>query len=91
MSGHPGSGDGAAMRPPAKLPAHGPTAATVCLTHLRFIPCRRQDGCRLSSDPADVERISAYQACPVEWCDQHDAPYQWCLHRGKTHPNGPSS
>ncbi len=36
-------------------------ALTVCRTHLRFVPCRRRDGCDLSSDPADVSRVRAYQ------------------------------
>lgn len=39
----------------------GPDVAVVCVTHKRFAPCRRQDGCVISGDPADVERVSVYQ------------------------------
>lgn len=38
------------------------TPVTVCVTHLRFIPCRAgSPECRFSGDPADVERVRAYQ------------------------------
>lgn len=36
--------------------------ATVCVTHMRFIPCRREAGCLISVLPADVERVRKYQA-----------------------------
>lgn len=35
--------------------------ATVCVTHMRFIPCRREDGCLISVLPDDVERVRRYQ------------------------------
>lgn len=35
---------------------------TVCTTHRRFVPCRKRDGCRFSSDPKDVESVRQYQA-----------------------------
>ncbi len=35
----------------------------VCLTHKRFIPCRRTSGiCELSCDTADVEKVRQWQA-----------------------------
>lgn len=37
------------------------SGAVVCTTHMRFIPCRKQDGCVISEDPEDVARVSAYQ------------------------------
>lgn len=33
----------------------------VCVTHLRFVPCRRNDRCRLSSHPSDVAIVRCYQ------------------------------
>ncbi len=33
----------------------------VCVTHMRFIPCRAQGGCVISEDPGDVERTREYQ------------------------------
>ena len=33
---------------------------TVCVPHMRFIPCRKDDGCRLSDDPEDVAHVEAY-------------------------------
>ncbi len=37
---------------------------TVCLGHMRFIPCRGKPAgaCVWSSDPADVEAVRRYQA-----------------------------
>jgi hypothetical protein len=35
--------------------------ATVCVTHMRFIPCRKEDGCLISVLPDDVERVRRYQ------------------------------
>lgn len=34
----------------------------VCTTHMRFIPCRKEDGtCNYSEDPVDVDRVYRYQ------------------------------
>lgn len=33
----------------------------VCVTHLRFVPCRREGPCEFSSSDDDVERVRAYQ------------------------------
>jgi hypothetical protein len=34
----------------------------VCLTHKRFIPCRKDDGtCQLSTKQEDIEYVHAYQ------------------------------
>jgi hypothetical protein len=34
----------------------------VCIAHMRFEPCRKAGaGCRLSSDPEDVLRVTSYQ------------------------------
>lgn len=33
----------------------------VCVTHLRFVPCRSDDGCVVSLDPEDVHRVRLYQ------------------------------
>lgn len=33
----------------------------VCMTHLRFIPCRSQGPCEFSGSDEDVERVRAYQ------------------------------
>lgn len=33
----------------------------VCVTHLRFVPCRKRQGCVTSVLPADVERVRAFQ------------------------------
>ena len=33
----------------------------VCITHLRFIPCRREDGCVFSEDEEDIEKVRQYQ------------------------------
>lgn len=41
---------------------------TVCLSHLRFIPCRRHEGntpCVLSDREEDVAHVQAYQAGEV--------------------------
>ena len=39
-----------------------PTENTVCVTHKRFVPCRRSDGfCVFSSTPEDVENVRGYQ------------------------------
>lgn len=39
-----------------------PYATTVCVTHRRFIPCRTEDGCVLSSEPSDVDAVYAWQS-----------------------------
>ncbi len=34
------------------------TGAVVCTAHMRFIPCRKDDGtCNYSEDPADIDRV----------------------------------
>lgn len=33
----------------------------VCITHLRFIPCRVDSGCHITDLPAAVEMVRAYQ------------------------------
>ena len=33
----------------------------VCVTHKRYAPCRREVGCLISSEPADVEMVRQYQ------------------------------
>lgn len=33
-----------------------------CITHKRFIPCRKQDGCVFSSDPEDIRMVREYQS-----------------------------
>lgn len=36
--------------------------AVVCTTHMRFVPCRRDDGtCNYSEDAVDVDRVYRYQ------------------------------
>ena len=38
------------------------TGAVVCTTHMRFVPCRKDDGtCNYSEDPADTDRVYRYQ------------------------------
>jgi hypothetical protein len=40
---------------------------TVCLTHKRFIPCRKDDGtCQLSRNPEDVDHVRRYQNGEVD-------------------------
>lgn len=34
---------------------------TVCITHRRFIPCRKSFGCVFSTDPEHVEDVRKYQ------------------------------
>lgn len=34
---------------------------TVCVVHLRFIPCRAPEGCSLSSHPDAVTAVRNYQ------------------------------
>jgi hypothetical protein len=37
---------------------------TVCVTHLRFFPCRHESAtspCKLSTEAVDVEAVRAYQ------------------------------
>lgn len=35
----------------------------VCVTHKRFVPCRKNDEeCFFSSDPGDIGRVRAYQS-----------------------------
>lgn len=41
-----------------------PAVTPVCLTHMRFIPCRtgeREGGCVLSEAPEDIARVSEFQ------------------------------
>lgn len=39
-----------------------PDNTTVCVTHKRFVPCRKQDGtCVFSEDKADVDHVRIYQ------------------------------
>jgi hypothetical protein len=33
----------------------------VCVTHMRFIPCRRDGGHVISEEPADIERVRVFQ------------------------------
>lgn len=33
----------------------------VCLTHKRFIPCRKHDGCVISVEQKDIDDVRAYQ------------------------------
>lgn len=35
---------------------------TVCVTHKRFIPCRKNDGCVISTEQKDVDDVRAYQS-----------------------------
>lgn len=38
------------------------TGAVVCTAHMRFVPCRKEDGtCTYSEDPVDVDRVHRYQ------------------------------
>jgi hypothetical protein len=39
----------------------GDVPAAVCVTHLRFVPCRKQAGCVTSVLPGDVERVRVFQ------------------------------
>lgn len=39
----------------------GSDEVTVCLTHRRFVPCRRMDGCQWSSEPGDVADVREWQ------------------------------
>ena len=42
------------------------TPPTVCLAHMRFVPCRRDGDHEISTDPVDVARVNAYhQETPV--------------------------
>jgi hypothetical protein len=36
-------------------------SATVCLTHMRFIPCRTDNGCKFSTEQEDIRAVTAYQ------------------------------
>lgn len=39
-----------------------PAETTVCITHLRFVPCRKTDGfCVFSDHPAMVDQVRRYQ------------------------------
>ena len=38
----------------------------VCLTHRRFVPCRKKDGCILSSEPTDIDNVRRYQRGEIE-------------------------
>jgi hypothetical protein len=33
----------------------------VCVTHRRFIPCRKNDGCVISTEQKDIDDVRAYQ------------------------------
>jgi hypothetical protein len=35
---------------------------TVCVTHKRFTPCRKDDGCIFSSDPEDIGMVQKFQS-----------------------------
>ena len=35
---------------------------TVCVTHKRFIPCRKSDGCIFSSEPDDITMVRNFQS-----------------------------
>lgn len=48
----------AGLLPPLPIDLNAPM---VCVTHQRFIPCRVDDGCRMSQEPADVEAVRRYQ------------------------------
>lgn len=40
---------------------------TVCLTHKRFIPCRKDDGtCQLSNNQEDIDHVRRYQLGEVD-------------------------
>jgi hypothetical protein len=41
------------------------TPAMVCLTHGRFIPCRKQGEHLTSTDPADIEKVRYHQEVSV--------------------------
>lgn len=45
----------------AELGDPGDMYPAVCLTHKRFIPCRSNDGCVVSSNELDVQMIREYQ------------------------------
>ena len=39
----------------------------VCLTHKRFIPCRKDDGsCQLSNNQEDIDHVRRYQQGEVD-------------------------
>jgi len=33
----------------------------VCMTHRKFVPCRKNDGCVISADPYNVNLVRDYQ------------------------------
>jgi hypothetical protein len=42
-------------------------APTVCLTHKRFIPCRKDDGtCQITTNQEDVDHVRRYQKGEVD-------------------------
>lgn len=38
----------------------------VCMTHKRFMPCRRDDGCEYSAHDEDIAYVRAYQQGETE-------------------------
>lgn len=38
-----------------------PYETTVCVTHRRFMPCRVEDGCVLSTEQSDVDTVARWQ------------------------------
>lgn len=34
----------------------------VCITHMRFLPCRRKEGCVFSTDPDDIESVREFNS-----------------------------
>lgn len=39
----------------------GPDVVAVCTVHMRFVPCRKAEGCVISEDPSDVAAVTAWQ------------------------------
>jgi hypothetical protein len=58
MISEAGSGEMVAIGEEAGLYDIGPQ---VCVTHQRFLPCRKADGCVPSGDQADIAQVAAYQ------------------------------
>ena len=53
---------GEALREMSRLGQEvGPAVCPVCVTHMRFVPCRRDGGCEVSEDPSDVAAVAAWQ------------------------------
>jgi hypothetical protein len=46
----------------SRQPIETDILATVCVNHLRFMPCRSQDGSHsYSTNPEDIARVTAHQ------------------------------